>query len=340
MGKKYEDSHKNLGEISIKKAFAMSSNVAFAKLGVKYFYENPSVFLKEMSRLKIFESTGIDLINEPYFAFSKDHYWKGTTVPSAAIGYGLKISPLHTCMLYNAIANNGKMMKPYLISAILPPNGRLRLIHPEVVLKNVANPNEIQQVKECLKTVVDSGTAAKARSSLYSFSGKTGTARVADRGLTYDDKVYQASFIGYFPSESPQYTIAVVMRTKSASKEIFGAELALPVFRQITDYLFLKKNGTIDLNSNVFTCITSSNQSSMIGNKIQQSHTEKINTDTMPNLRGWNFVEALKMLESNGIKVRVFGGGNVDRQSVPAGKKIKKGDSVTVYLSLNRIEQH
>src|SRR5690606_9613198 len=161
-------------------------------------------------------------------------------------GYGIMVTPLHTCMLYNAVANDGKMMKPYLISAIKEYGKEVKKFEPTVLVEKIADENAVKQLQACAREVAVSGTAKSIASPFYHISGKTGTAQVADKGIKYSDRVYQGSFVGYFPSEKPAYTIAVVIRTKPHSSAIYGGTLAAPVFRMISDRIFASGLGDWD----------------------------------------------------------------------------------------------
>jgi cell division protein FtsI (penicillin-binding protein 3) len=241
-GKEYHDSHTGLGNITIKEAFALSSNVSFAKLGIQYYYKDPYKYLNDLSNLKISDSTQIDLLNEHGSPLLRpgNRGWGATSIPSMCIGYGVKLSPMHTCMLYNAVANGGTMMKPYLVSAILDNSKPVKQFIPDTLINKIGTPGVISQLQDCLKAVVDEGTAKEIASVNYAIAGKTGTARVADKDISYADNAYQGSFIGYFPADKPEYTIAVVMRTKKNAKAYYGAAIAAPVFRMIADYIYSK----------------------------------------------------------------------------------------------------
>src|SRR5690606_18912728 len=159
------------------------------------------------------------------------------------IGYGVLISPLHTCMLYNAVANDGKMMKPYLISSIKEYGQSIETFEPEVLM-TLGDSALVTQMQACAREVVVSGTGRHIASPFYHSSGKTGTAQVADKGIKYSDGVYQGSFVGYFPSEKPKYTITVVIRTKPHSSAYYGGTVAAPVFRMIADKIFASGVGS------------------------------------------------------------------------------------------------
>ena len=160
-----------------------------------------------------------------------------------AHGYEELVTPLHMLMLYNAVANNGKMMKPYLVNAVRDYGVDIKLIQPQVLVEKICSDETIAQARECLKAVVDSahGTGHKILfDSAYSISGKTGTAVTAlnNKGYNKGNKIYQASFIGYFPSENPKYSMAVVIQNSNESKLIYGADVSGRVFKEVSDRIF------------------------------------------------------------------------------------------------------
>jgi cell division protein FtsI (penicillin-binding protein 3) len=238
-GLKIKDSHLGTGTISVKDAFARSSNVAFAKLATQYYDQQPMKWWQHLDYFRLNKMTGIDIVassGKPTIKNPNDKSWGKTTIPFMAHGYEELVTPLHMLMLYNAVANNGKMMKPYLVSAIKEHGVDVKLIQPEVLVEKICSNEALIQAKECLRAVVDSleGTAhKKLYDTAYSISGKTGTAVTAldNAGYNKGNKIYQASFIGYFPSEKPVYTMAVVIQNSKESKLIYGADVSGTVFK-------------------------------------------------------------------------------------------------------------
>lgn len=362
------DSHYGTFGTPIKNAFAQSSNVAFATLTQQYYGENPSKFIEHLKRLHLTRKTGIDLAGErkPAVIIPGTKLWSGTTLPWMATGYGVLISPLHTCMLYNALANDGKMMKPYLISSIREYGKDVKTFEPTVLVEKIAPDEAIRQLKECTEEVVIGGTGKHIQSPYYRISGKTGTAQVADKGIKYSDRVYQGSFVGYFPSDKPAYTIAVVIRTKPYSSAIYGSTLAAPVFRMISDKIFAaglgkwdapldsiarkgkpviaakmaatgenylrmlralgKKTGTLPDPNSLVLLSSDTNRNIFLKPK-------EVYQGQVPDLKGLSVKDAVYILESEGMKVTLKGRGTVQGQTIPPGTKIKKGQTITLLLS-------
>ncbi|MBS1589427.1 MAG: transpeptidase family protein [Bacteroidetes bacterium] len=362
------DSHHGLGLITIRNAFAQSSNVGMASLAYKYYGTNPEKYVAQLKRLHLNTRTGIDLIGErrPYLIEPKSNFWSGTSLPWMATGYGIQVSPLHTCMLYNALANNGKMMKPYLVSAIREYGKDVETFEPEVLVDAIASPDAVSQLKTCTEEVVISGTGKHIRSPFYKIAGKTGTAQVSDGATKYSAGVYQGSFVGYFPADNPRYTIAVVIRTKAHSNAYYGGTLAAPVFRMISDKIFasglghwtdpldslaqkgkptiaaqlatsgyafqtilnaLKKQASISV---LPTMVSQLSLDSSLSAHIAPRH---VYSGVVPDVKGLSLKDAVYILENEGLRVRTHGRGLVQGQSLLPGSPIDKGQTIILELS-------
>jgi cell division protein FtsI (penicillin-binding protein 3) len=362
------DSHHGLGIMPIREAFAHSSNVGMASLAYRYYSTQPEKYVNHLIRLHLTSKTGIDLLGErrPAITMPGTDYWSATSLPWMATGYGIQVAPLHTCMLYNAVANNGKMMKPYLVSAIRDYGKDVKVFAPTVLVEKIAPDSVIPQLKACAEEVVLSGTGKPIQSPFYKIAGKTGTAQVADKGITYKDKVYQGSFVGYFPADNPRYTIAVVIRTKPNSSAYYGGTLAAPVFRMISDKIFASGNGNWDepLDSiarkgkvgfparyaasgeNFLRMLNSLGRSATVGTATKTIATLDVDTNKnifiklgtvyhgiVPDVKGLSLKDAVYLLENEGLKVSVQGRGTVQGQSLTPGIKINKGQLIILKLS-------
>ncbi len=227
---------------SVKEAFELSSNVGMAKLAWTHYSGNPNGFINHLKKLRLDRPTGIDLVGEatPIVKNPKSKFWSATTIPWMAFGYEVLVTPLQTLTLYNAVANNGRMMKPYLVSAIQESGITVKENEPTTLIENICSDATLRQVQECLEGVCKDreGTAhALFSNSFYKVAGKTGTALVANGKLGYADHIYQSSFVGYFPAGHPKYTCIVVIKNRPFAKKIFGAEVAGPVFKELADHL-------------------------------------------------------------------------------------------------------
>jgi cell division protein FtsI (penicillin-binding protein 3) len=354
-----------LGVLSIKDAFAHSSNVAMAKLGNQYYGSKPQRYIDQLHKLHLNERTHIDIKGErrPVVKSPGKPGWSSTSLPWMAYGYEIQITPLHTCMVYNAVANNGRMMRPYLISAIREYGKDVRTIQPKVVEERIGDSSTIAQLQACLRAVVTDGTGRNIQSPFYTIAGKTGTAQVADKGIKYSDGIYQGSFIGYFPADKPKYTIAVVIRTKPHSAAYYGGAIAAPVFRMIADRVFAGSKGwdgpldSIARSSGqkiIAQQATGNSYNKLlnaIGSKAEapaNNYITQISTDSnknikvqqskafagvVPNVSGMGLKDAVYLLEKEGLQVEVKGRGKVLMQLPAPGNKIIKGQKILLQLS-------
>ena len=371
-GLRIKDSHLGTGVISVKEAFLRSSNVAFAKLATQYYQEQPTKFTDHLFKFRLNKMTGIDIVassGKPTIKTNKNRSWGKTTIPFMAHGYEELVTPLHMLMLYNAVANNGKMMKPYLVNAIRDYVVDIKTIEPVVLVEKICSDETLVQAKECLKAVVDSahGTGHKILfDSAYSISGKTGTAVTAlnNKGYNKGNKIYQASFIGFFPSDKPRYSMAVVIQNSNESKLIYGADVSGRVFKEISDHIYSRFISTSPLNekltpdttlysyygvkndlASIFNYLsiasTDSSTSGFWRTAIVKSNTAGLNLTTKavtgafitPDVKGMGLKDAVYLLENKGFKTAVSGKGRVVNQSITAGTNFNKGQKIILMLN-------
>lgn len=359
------DDSRGLGVITLKEAFAKSSNVAFAKLIDQYYKDRPMKFIKHLQKMKLHQRTGIDLLGEPapLIKTTDSKSWNAvTSLPWIAYGYESLITPLHTCMVYNAVANDGKLMKPYLVSEIREYGRVLEKFDPVVLEERIAKPSTIKQLQEALHAVVEEGTARSVKSPYYNAGGKTGTAQVADKGITYRDGVRQGSFVGYFPMENPQYTIAILVRSVPHGV-YYGSILGGSVFKKIADKLYANEVGgwalpieeedrfnipetkalvqDMDAISQFLGWDFQSNELHQWmsfthkgqGNQIEGQPINEAARTVLADVSGMSLKDALTILETQGLKVRINGSGKVSQQSLQAGSRIKPGQEIIIYLN-------
>lgn len=359
----YDSEGHGMHAATVKQAFEKSSNVGMAKLVFHSYYNQPSKFINHIHKLNLDTLTGVDLPGEgkPDIHKPGSRQWSNTTLPWMGFGYNLTITPLHTAMLYNAVANKGKMMKPYLVNEIVKDGVPVKKIDPVVLNEKICSDQTLKQVSECLVGVVTNGTAKKLFTPSYTIAGKTGTALVADKGISYDDHVYQSSFAGFFPAENPQYTIVVVIRNKAHAAHFYGGEVAGPVFREVADRIFSANiqrsmNASQVADSALFSfrgtavslkringLIKIKGRDSSRGKELAEVYTtggyktvvKDIDAapNTMPGLGGYGLKDALEVCEERKLRVTIAGKGKVASQSIAAGSKIKPGQNI--HLQLN-----
>ena len=356
-------------EFTVKQAFELSSNVGMAKLAVGHYSKDPNQFISHLKALHLNEVTGIDLAGEtqPIVKTPKSRTWSASTLPWMAFGYEVLISPLQSLTLYNAVANNGRMMKPYLVNNIGSAGRVEKQNAPTILSEKICSEKTLAQLKECLEGVCIEGTAKTAfKNSFYQVAGKTGTALVANGNRGYADHIYQSSFVGYFPANHPKYSCIVVIRNKPHAKKFLGALVAAPVFKEVADKLMSDKTennmGEIADNISVWKkdsaqyyyagatkdmkkiiadlniiCIDSANKSDwarMYADNYQPVMNEKmIDKRLMPDVKGMGLKDALSILEARNIKVSVAGTGKVKKQSIAPGTTLIKNETLTLELN-------
>jgi cell division protein FtsI (penicillin-binding protein 3) len=351
-------------EVTIKQAFELSSNVAMAKLMVRNYTNAPYRFLNRLHQLKFDTASGIDLIGEARsnFAKPKSQQWSLTALPWMGFGYNIEFTPIYTLMLYNAIANKGKMMKPYLVSEIKKNGTTIQSFEPTVRIEKICSDATLSILQGCLEGVVTKGTAKSLQTPYFSIAGKTGTAVVANNSHGYNNNLHQSSFVGYFPADKPLYTCIVFIRNKEFATKYFGAQIAGPVFKEIAEKLmarnissqpfyvaekikdstkFYYKGWNPDF-LNIFNALSIKVKDNADSNKwinYEAKGNEVTSTNlniaksAMPDVKGMGLKDAVYLLENLSLKVIIKGIGKVQEQSLLAGTLIKKGQ--TIYLTLN-----
>jgi cell division protein FtsI (penicillin-binding protein 3) len=366
-GRTVYDSENHGYEVTVKKAFELSSNVGMAKLAMTYYSRKPDQFIEHLKKWRFNQYSGIDLLGEtpPIVKNPKSKTWSATSLPWMAFGYEVLVSPLQTLMLYNAVANEGKMMKPYLVSSVQKNGLTIKENLPAVLDESVCSATSLKLVKECLEGVCsDSGGTGYRlfKGTLYHVAGKTGTALMANGSHGYADHIYQSSFAGYFPAENPQYSCIVVIRNKPFAKKFYGADVAGPVFKEISDKLYAL-NADKDKSIRQFTWkkdttgyyyAGSSADMKQVMSRLQWKYTDSAQQDewsrvyavnnqpvlnaktitknAMPDVKGMGLKDALYLLENMHVKVLAKGKGKVSMQSVEPGSPVTGNQTITIEL--------
>ncbi len=351
--------------LTVKECFAHSSNVGMSKLALKAFAQHPKEFKEYLHRYHLDARSPVDLSNIPSPRLAPLDKGNGglMNMLTMSFGYAIQVSPLQTLTLYNAIANDGKMMKPYLVNSIQSNGLVVRQFEPTVLEENICKKEVVKAARESMEAVVTEGTGKPAFKDMpFAVAGKTGTAHVADGDVKYGHGVYQASFVGYFPANNPQYSCIVVIRTKPHAALHYGGQLGAPVFREIATKLFamyvdqktptmytLKKDSSAFFYAGNTAGIRQvySTMQMEYADSVQQNQwasvytnnyrpvvaTNRVKEKQMPNVKGMGLKDALHLLESMGLKVSVTGRGKVSSQSIAAGTVVAKGLTVLIELS-------
>lgn len=363
----YDSERHKRTNVSLQQAFELSSNVGMAKIVMQHYSGNPTKFIDHLKRLRLHEVSGIDLVGEtqPIIKTPKSKTWSATSLPWMSFGYEVLVSPLQTLMLYNAVANEGKMMQPYLVQEVQQDGRTVWSREPEVMVESICKETTLRQLKACLEGVLTNGTAKSLSSPYFGIAGKTGTALVANGNRGYADHIYQSSFAGYFPVENPKYSCIVVIKNKPFAAKYYGGAVAGPVFREIADKLFaihaqqipVQTAGLPKQDSVGFRYTGASSEVKKVLDGLGVSYLDSIgekdwtvvkadkmlktvlsgsieNTpQQMPDLKGLGLKDALFLLEERKLKVVVKGKGKVVGQSVASGQTIQPKQTITIELN-------
>jgi cell division protein FtsI (penicillin-binding protein 3) len=351
--------------LTVKECFAHSSNVGMSKLAYKAFASDPDKFKEYLHRFHLDRRVNIGLVGEeapvlPRWKRNKEGLHAMLTM---SFGYAIEVSPLHTLMLYNAIANDGKMVRPYLVNSIKSNGITIKEFSPEIIDENICKPKVIAAARECMEAVVTEGTAKAVFAGVpFSVAGKTGTAHVAGGNVKYYDGVYQASFVGYFPTDQPEYTCIVVIKTKPHAALHYGGQLAAPVFKEVATKLYamnVERKNVIPMQykqDSIFTMYAgSSNDVKDIFSSMNISYsdsTEKkiwsnvyispekpvvksaiVAKKSIPDVRNMSLKDALYILENIKLKVITKGRGKVIAQDILPGTPVTKNQNITLLLN-------
>ena len=329
-GKKINDSKRGgYGEITVGRAFEVSSNIGMARIIDENYKENPKAFVDKLYKMGLNKKLGLPIVGEgnPMIPYPDKKGWSKNALPSLAYGYGLKITPLQTLTFYNAIANNGVMVKPRFIRQVKALNKEIKTFEREILNQAICSKQTLSKVQQLLENVVKRGTGSKLYSPLFSMAGKTGTAQVEYWMKDWNsNKRYASSFAGYFPAKNPRYSCIVIIHKPQVDKGYYGADVAGPVFKRIAQKVVTDspiKDSIENINA---LDISVEKDFEKYFAMAQKSYTK------MPNLKGMPAMDAITLLEDLGLKVLVKGHGKVVSQSLSSGEKIIKGKTVVLQL--------
>ncbi len=358
--------------LTLKRAFEVSSNCAAAKTVTKYYSKDPQKFINKLNSFHLNTKLGLSIPGEanPLIKQTKSKDWSGLTLPQISYGYESLITPLQTLTLYNAIANDGKMIKPRFEKQIKRNGLTVKTFSTVVIDEHIVSKETVKKAKEMLEGVVANGSGKGLNITAFKVGGKTGTAQIAKAGNkgygAVGNRDYQASFVGYFPADKPLYTCIVIINSPS-NGIYYGGLVAGPVFKEIAEKVYSSSldflepiNNKQNLLTKVPTSIKAKNNEMLAATKAFHLPTKSNGTNDnyvsrnadstiislsdinlerqlkkgiVPNLNGLSAKDALYLLENNGFQVKLFGMGSVKKQSVEAGQKFNKGDNITLILS-------
>ncbi len=365
------------GDINVARSLEVSSNIGVSWIIDHYYGKNPEKYIDGLYRIGMHEDLNLPLVgyNRPIIRYPKRNPSGGvedkTMLPWMSIGYNTQIAPINTLTFYNAIANNGRMVKPRFVKAV-SKNGVTIAEYPVEELKSsICKESTLKTMQTILRHVVSQGLGKKAGSRLFHVSGKTGTAQVSQGKSGYKSGTtgYWLSFAGYFPSEQPRYSCIVCI--KKWGLPASGGGMSGVVFRKIAEGVMAQDlkldiadaredysepvpsvmRGNIlaadyVLSNLGFKCRDGWNGSyasgnpiwgtgfKTAGNSVTLKRERQYGKSIVPDVKGMGARDAVYMLESRGVKVKVVGRGKVVNQSLAPGKKISKGDACTLTLSV------
>lgn len=350
------------GRISLRDAFAYSSNIAISKLVDHHFGLKPERYIDYIRSMGLANRLGFQLAGEgkPYIPTPGSESWSGVTLPWMSIGYSLKLTPLHTLAFFNAVANEGKMIQPIIVKQIKKADQVVRAFDPVVLKEKICSDQTLKKVKVLLKSVVEEGTASNIKNEYFKIAGKTGTAKKLVNGKY--TSTYYTSFVGYFPADQPEYSCIVVIDNPKGYQQ-YGSDVAAPVFKNIADKIYATN---LDIHDPLpeqferdddFPLIQAGNFHDLqeicdvlqIDNYAKeelewvraQRDQKKIiwkedkassSLQYIPDVRGMTMRDALFLLENRGLQVEYKGMGRVRGQSLEAGSKAERGSRIVLTL--------
>jgi cell division protein FtsI (penicillin-binding protein 3) len=326
---------KGLGRITAREVFEHSSNVGTAKIINEGYKDNPRRYVDRLYSMQINKPLGLQIKGEgkPVIRYPGDKLWSGISLPMMSHGYEVQMTPLQILTFYNAIANNGKMVKPRFVTEVRDGNRLIKTFDTEVITNAICSRSTINKAKSLLEGVVERGTAKNLRDSNYRIAGKTGTAQIANakHGYRSGPRIsYQASFVGYFPANDPLYSCIVVVNAPS-NWVYYGNVVSGPVFKEIADKVYA---------TNFFRDLQALNPDRDEKVRLREaadiidSRDLTLTAGTMPDVTGMGLRDAIYLLENSGLRVYYTGRGRVARQSPQAGARISRGATVSIELKL------
>jgi len=363
-GKEMKDTKEGgYGTITVQRAFEVSSNVGISKIIDKEYRHQPGKYIAGLQRLHLHEPLGVIIKGEPTPVIHSPGKkgWSGISLTQTSVGYELQITPLQILAFYNAIANNGVLLRPIFAEALSYRGEIIKTFEPEIIDSQICSQETIDIVKKMMEGVVTDGTAKNIKSDNFKIAGKTGTAQM-NYGSDSTSVSYHASFVGYFPAEDPEYS-CIVSIYEPKRGGFYGNVVAGPVFKEIANKIYASNPKYHRFTSN-FT-ISSSIPLSKKGNKNETEsvyHWLQIITDAkkvaqtewiissaedlkvvyspvnysdktkIPNVINMGLKDAIVILEQCGLKIHISGRGRVKRQIPAPGNGFKKGDLITLYL--------
>ncbi len=319
------------GKISAARAFEVSSNTAFAKIIHNGYKGNPEKYVDRLMNMGLHRELGLPVNGEgkPVIRYPGDKGWSGISLAWMSHGYEVSLTPLQTLTFYNAIANDGEMLKPRLIKEVKEWDRTIYKFDKEIINPSICSKETAKVVKQLLKDVVEKkyGTGHGLYTPNFSMAGKTGTCQKDYVSKDPNKLKYISSFAGYFPAEDPKYSCIVVIHEPDKSVGYYGADVSGPVFKSIAQKIYTS-SPLLDELDDLKTD----------GKELEKEYQEYFveaqkKHSTVPDVEGMCGMDAVAILENLGLEVETKGNGKVKRQSISKGTDLRKVDKIVLELS-------
>ena len=335
-----DDHVRGMKEISILKGFEISSNYVFRYLAVNNYKDDPKKFIDKLYMYKLGQAFDFDLegLQEPFLPSPDSPGWSATDLGSIGMGYSIQETPLHILTFYNAIANNGKMMKPYLVESIEKNGTVKKKLGPSVLNASICSRATADTLLRAMKAVTSEGTATRLKGAKLQVAGKTGTSRqvltqeeidrygMSTPYVTKDGSYHNlATFVGFFPADAPKYSAIICLKSGLIRGSLYGGVLPAAAIREIVDKIYaldsewnqpLERAGSVPVMT--------------MDRKVENKNTE--GNPTVPDVTGLGLMDALYLIENNGLKCNYSGTGHVTSQSPKGGERTARGTTVNIVL--------
>ena len=329
---KVKDSHRGgYGKISASEVFEVSSNTGIVKIIDNFYRDKPEKFVNRLYNMGLNNKLGLSIIGEgkPFIPHPNDKKsWSGISLQWMAYGYGVELTPLQILTFYNAVANDGEMVKPRLIKNVNEWNRSIKNFKKEILNPSICSKETISKVQQMMENVIvkDHGTGHGLYSENFSMAGKTGTTQKNYASKDRNKLQYISTFAGYFPVDSPKYSCIVVIHEPDKSVGYYGADVSGPVFKSIAQKIYT--------NSPLVDTVEELEKQNNDAEKNYKSFYTKAQKkyETVPNVIGMSGMDALSLLENIGLKVEIKGNGKVKEQSIESGTKIEKDQKIVLNL--------
>jgi cell division protein FtsI (penicillin-binding protein 3) len=362
-----EHKHGGYGRIPVEEVFEYSSNVGMAKIITESYKNQPHHFVDRLYSMRLNEPLGIEIKGEgkPVIRYPGEKMWSGISLAQMAYGYEVRLTPLQTLAFYNAIANDGKMVKPVFVKELQYHGKTIKNYGTEVLQPSVCSRATLKKVRKLLEGVVEKGTAKNLRNPQIKIAGKTGTNQIYNKKYGYkteNEVSYQASFVGYFPADEPRYSCIVIVNSPSRNV-YYGNQVAGPVFLEIAKKVYataiemhhpvernkdemvdlpFSKNGNRDASKAVLQELKIPLENKRIDadwvNTTKNDQTVKFTTrkvieNLVPDVVSLGAKDAVYLLENAGLHVALLGKGSVKRQSIAPGTRVRRGDRIILEMT-------